>query len=76
VTAGYPYRHWLRYQFNYRDYVKAGLIGSQDAGEPFFAHQNTTGYDCYSYYVQVKHLGRLENAVVGKYKRYSAGRFH
>lgn len=65
---GYPYRHWLRYQFNYRDYVKAGLIGSQDAGEPFFAHQNTTGYDCYSYYVQVKHLGRLENAIVGKYK--------
>ena len=65
---GYPYRHWLRYQFNYNDFVKAGLVGSQDAGEPFFANRNSAGYDFYSYYVQVKHMGRLENLVVGKYK--------
>ena len=65
---GYPYRHWLRYQFSYQDYVKAGIIGSQDAGEPFFSNSNRTGYDFYSYYLQVKHLGKLENAVVGKYK--------
>ena len=65
---GYPYRHWLRYQFSYKDYVKAGIVGSQDAGEPFFANGNKAGYDYYSYYVQVKRLGRIENAVVGKYK--------
>ena len=65
---GYPYRHWLRYQFSYQDYVKAGFVGSQDAGEPFFSGRNSTGYDFYSYYLQVKHLGRLENIVVGKYK--------
>ena len=53
---GYPYRHWLRYQFNYNDFVKAGLVGSQDAGEPFFANRNSAGYDFYSYYVQVKHM--------------------
>ena len=65
---GYPYRHWLRYQFSYQDYVKAGIVGSQDAGEPFFSGRNGAGYDFYSYYLQVKHLGRLENMVVGKYK--------
>lgn len=65
---GYPYRHWLRYQFSYRDYVKLGFVGSQDAGEPFFADRNAAGYDFYSYYLQLKHLGRIENAVIGKYK--------
>ena len=65
---GYPYRHWLRYQFSYKDYVKAGGVASQDAGEPFFTGRNGAGYDFYSYYVQVRRLGWLENAVVGKYK--------
>lgn len=65
---GYPYRHWLRYQFSYHDHVKLGGVGSQDAGEPFFANRNMAGYDFYSYYLQLKHLGRVENLVVGKYK--------
>lgn len=65
---GYPYRHWLRYQFSFRDYVKVGGVGSQDAGEPFFANRNMAGYDFYSFYLQLKHIGGLENLVVGKYK--------
>ena len=66
--AGYPYKHWLRYQFGYKDYVKAGFVGAQDAGEPFFSNKNKAGYDFYSFYLQVSHLGCLETAVVGKYK--------
>lgn len=65
---GYPYRHWVRYKMSYGDYVKIGAVGSQDAGEPFFSGRNAAGYDFYSYYVQAKHLGRLENLVIGKYK--------
>ncbi len=65
---GYPYRHTLRYRFNYGDHVRWGLVGAQDAGEPFLAGTNKAGYDFYSYYLQVKHWGRVENAVVGKYK--------
>ena len=65
---GYPYRHWLRYQYSYKDYVRIGAVGSQDAGEPFFANKNKAGYDFYSYYLQVRRLGRIENAVIGKYK--------
>ena len=66
--AGYRYKHWLRYQFSYNDYVKTGFVGSQDAGEPFFANKNTAGYDFYSFYLQVSHWRQVETAIVGKYK--------
>ena len=65
---GYRYRHWLRYEFSSGDYVRLGLVGAQDAGEPFLAAGNSWGYDAYSYYLQLRKLGRVENLVVGKYK--------
>ena len=65
---GYPYRHWLKYQFTYGVQVKAGLIGSQDAGEPFFKGKNRLGYDYYSAWLQLKQMGRLESLVLGKYR--------
>jgi hypothetical protein len=65
---GYPYRHWLRYQLTYGDRVKVGLVGSQDAGEPFFANCNKTGYDYYSLYLQLRNIGWLESLVLGRYK--------
>lgn len=69
---GYRYRHSLRAEYSMGKRLKAGLIGSQDAGEPFFAGENRWGYDNYSYYVQVGRLGVLDRAIVGKY-RVSAG---
>ena len=73
---GYPYRHTLRYELTAgrpsgRQW-RVGLVGAQDAGEPFFANGNKWGYDVYSYYAQLRNMGRLDNLVVGKY-RLSAG---
>lgn len=65
---GYPYRHWLRYQFTYGDNLKFGLVGAQDAGEPFFSNRNRWGYDYYAPYLQIRKLGRLESFVAGKYR--------
>ena len=65
---GPKYRHWLRYQFTYNEQVKAGIVGAQDAGEPFFANKNKKGYDYYSLYVQLRNIGRLESLVVGNYR--------
>lgn len=65
---GPKYRHWLRYQFTYGEQIKAGLVGAQDAGEPFFANRNRWGYDYYSLYVQLRNIGRIESLVVGKYR--------
>ena len=65
---GPKYRHWLRYQFSYGEQVKAGLVGAQDAGEPFLANKNRWGYDYYSFYAQLRNIGRLESLVVGNYR--------
>ena len=66
--AGYRYRHDLRYQFNYRDRLKFGLTAAQDAGEPFFARNNSWGYDHYSYYFQLRRMGRLEELNLGMFR--------
>ena len=65
---GYPYRHDVRYQFNYKDRIKFGLTGAQDAGEQFFSHRNKMGYDHYSFYFQLRDMGRLEALNVGMYR--------
>ena len=65
---GPPYRHWLRYQFSYGNQVKAGIVGAQDAGEPFLSKQNKWGYDYYSFYLQLRNIGRIESLVVGNYR--------
>ena len=66
---GYRYRHELRYDFSYGQRLRFGVIGAQDAGEPFFANGNPWGYDAYSYYLQLKPLNSmLTHLVVGKYK--------
>ena len=65
---GYPYRHNLRYTFNYDNAVKIGLLGAQDAGEPFFANKNGKGYDFYSFYAVLRNMGRLKSLALGRYR--------
>ena len=65
---GYRYKHNVRYQFRYGDYVKLGFVGAQDAGEPFGAGKNNLGYDFYSFYLQVRKLGRWKNITLGRYR--------
>lgn len=65
---GYPYKHSVRYDFSYSDYVRFGLLGAQDAGEPFFAGKNRMGYDFYSFYFILKKLGRIKTLAIGRYR--------
>ena len=65
---GASLRHWLRYQFNYGDYLKIGILGASDAGEPFFTHRNRWGYDHYALYGQLRNLGCLESLCLGHYR--------
>lgn len=65
---GYPYRHWVRYQLTYGERLKAGFVGSQDAGEPFFSGKNQLGYDYYSIFLQLNQWRRLETLVLGNYR--------
>lgn len=66
--SGYRYKHGVRYQFRYGDYVKLGFLGAQDAGEPFGGGKNKLGYDFYSFYLQVRKLGRWKNITLGRYR--------
>ena len=65
---GPPYRHSVRYNFRYGQYVKAGIIGSQDAGEPFFSKNNPSGYDYYSFYLNIKKYKHIQSLVIGRYR--------
>ena len=65
---GYQYKHSVRYDFTYGDYVRFGLLGAQDAGEPFFAGKNKMGYDFYSFYFMLKKLGHVKTLALGRYR--------
>src|SRR5574344_50991 len=65
---GYKYANSFRYNYHYSDFIKLGIVGSQDAGEPFFAGKNRFGYDFYSYYFVLKNYGRLKCLAVGCYR--------
>lgn len=65
---GDPYRHSFRYQMTYHERMKFGITGTKKAGEPFFANKNRWGYDHYSYYLQLKNLGAIENLCLGMYR--------
>ena len=65
---GSRYRHDVRYQFQYSDRLRFGILGAQDAGEPFFAGRNNLGYDYYSFYVEAHRMGKLKSLVVGKFR--------
>lgn len=65
---GYPYKHWIKYQFHYSRFIKLGFAASQDAGEPFFAGKNKWGYDYCSLYFQIQRLGPIKNLTLGRYR--------
>ena len=65
---GYPCRHDLRYAFSYGQRLQAGVIGAQDAGEPFFSKRNRLGYDFYSFYVVLRDIKRLKALALGRYR--------
>lgn len=65
---GYKYKHNIRYEHKYGDYLRLGFVGAQDAGEPFFSNKNSLGYDFYSFYLAIKKLGRIKSLTLGRYR--------
>lgn len=65
---GYQYKHSVQLDYTYGDCLRLGVLGSQDAGEPFFAGKNSMGYDFYSFYLVLKKLGRLKALALGRYR--------
>ena len=65
---GYPYRHYLRYDYKHGQQLRTGVVAAQEAGEPFFAGENRWGYDHYSAYLMWQGRDVVERVVAGAYK--------
>lgn len=70
---GFPLKHQFRYSLSYSDKFRIGVLGANDSGEEFFAHNNPQGFDFYSFYMQIKSQKlsdklTLDNLVVGRYR--------
>lgn len=65
---GSKYKYSLKLTGHYADYIKYGIIGAQDAGEPLFSHGNKWGMDHYSFYLNVNEIGRLKKLMLGRYR--------
>ncbi len=60
-------KHSLRYDFQFGKWMRFGIVGSKDAGEPFFG-ENNYGYDHYNYYFVLKNHKALKVLALGCYK--------
>ncbi|MDR0833213.1 MAG: helix-hairpin-helix domain-containing protein [Candidatus Symbiothrix sp.] len=62
---GDPYYLNFRYGISVGDKIQLGLSGEKDAGEPF---PGKRGFDFYSFNLNFKHLGILEDLHFGNYR--------
>lgn len=77
---GSPQRYQLKYTYNYRNRIRAGLVLEKDPGEMFFTDkvsdtikallgsQYHRGFDFVGGYLYAKDLGIVKAAVVGDYQ--------
>jgi len=59
----------FRVQYSYKDYLKFGLTGEKDAGEPFLPKSDTLkkGFDFYSAHFFLKNIGIVKQLAIGDY---------
>jgi hypothetical protein len=60
---------FFRIQYSYKDYLKFGIVGDKDAGEPFLPKSDTLrkGFDFYSAHLFIKNIGIVKQLAVGDY---------
>jgi hypothetical protein len=66
---------FVRVQYSYKDYLKVGLVGEKDAGEPFLPQSDTLhkGFDFYSVHLFVKNIGIVKQLAHGAFGRAGDG---
>jgi len=65
---GSPQGYLFRYRYSYRGKIVVGLSGEKDAGEQFFRGEQRYGFDFYSGYLAINHIGWLENLTIGHFR--------
>ncbi|HEY0677755.1 MAG TPA: hypothetical protein VGD17_05695, partial [Chitinophagaceae bacterium] len=57
----------IRYRYNYKDRVQAGVLADKDAGEPLFRHKQQSGFDFYSYHLFIRRAGIVYSLAIGDF---------
>lgn len=68
VFQGDRMKYLLRYRFNYKSKVFAGITMEKDAGEKFAFNNNYYGFDYYSAHFQINDIGKLKTLTVGDFQ--------
>jgi len=60
---------FVKMQYSYKDYLKFGVVGEKDAGEPFWPKSDTLrkGFDFYSAHLFLKNIGIVKQLAIGDY---------
>lgn len=60
---------FARVQYSYKDYLKIGLVGDKDPGEPFIPKSDTLrkGFDFYSAHLFLTNIGHVKQFALGDY---------
>ena len=61
-------KYLLRYRFNYKNKIFAGITTEKDPGEKLSFNKNLYGFDYYSFHFQIKDLGIIKNLAVGDFQ--------
>lgn len=60
-------RHFLRFNYNYKNLLTWGFVADKDAGESFFRNKNTKGFDFYSFHFYARNLGKIKTLAIGDF---------
>ncbi len=64
---GDPFKHFVRYRFNYDNRVQWSFTGEKDYGEEFFRGSQKQGFDFYSGYIFIKNIKKLKALTIGDF---------
>lgn len=64
---GSPQRLLFRYRYSYKNLLQYGVLGDKDAGEPFFAGRQKTGFDFYSFHLFLRRVGNVQSLALGDF---------
>lgn len=60
-------RHFLRFNYHYKNLLSWGFVADKDAGESFFRNKKPKGFDFYSFHFYVRNIGKLKTLAIGDF---------
>jgi hypothetical protein len=68
IYLGNNMKHLIRYRFNFKSKLYAGITAEKDPGEKFNVDGTKLGFDFYSFHFQANDIGKLKSLVVGDFQ--------